>query len=195
MMMTLVEFFDPGLVILPVHRLMRGITPATLAGLGGQLENFFIVESIPLAGLDSNLSEAVLDGLKPRVNDEVVLGVLGLEPGYLIVARKRQDIFIEGIMPEGRSQAYRELDVSLLNHLILGKMLGLADGEGETVYTTDVGEALQLVKVGEYQVAFLLSPPNLEVVKTVTNARDKMPQKSTYFYPKLPTGLVINLLD
>jgi len=181
-MMELVDFFDPGLIVLPLHRLVRGIAPSILVGLGDQLRNFFVVESVTLKTGDCQLS-----------NDSC-LGILGLQPDSLVVLRRRQDISLETMMPGNRSQAYREFGVSILNHVILDKVLGGAKAL-EVAYTVDLKEAYQQITEGKYQLAFLLNPPHPEMVKAVADAQDRMPSKSTYFYPKLPAGLIINHLD
>jgi uncharacterized protein (DUF1015 family) len=97
-------------------------------------------------------------------------------------------------MPAARSQAYRELSVSLLNHLILEEILGIDSSKDDVKYTADVDEAYRRVIEGDYQLAFVTSLPKVEVVKTIADAGDRMPRKSTYFYPKVPAGLVINPL-
>jgi hypothetical protein len=184
-MMELVDFSDPGLLVLPLHRLVRDIASSILVGLGDQLKNFFALESVPLkAGSPGAL---VLPA-------DSCLGILGLQPGSLVVLRRRQDISLEALMPGNRSQAYREFGVSILNHIILYKLLGLTSKEN-VAYTVDLQEAYQQIKEGKYQLAFLLNPPQPEMVKAVADAQDRMPSKSTYFYPKLPAGLIINPLD
>jgi len=184
-MMELVDFSDPGLVVLPLHRLVRGIESSSLVGLGDQLRNFFVLESVPLKAGGPDESGLSTDSC---------LGILGLQPGSLVVLRRRQDISLEAMMPGNRSQAYREFDVSILNHIILDKMLGLTSKEN-VAYTVDLKEAYQQIKEGKYQLAFLLNPPRPEMVKAIADAQDRMPSKSTYFYPKLPAGLIINPLD
>jgi uncharacterized protein (DUF1015 family) len=181
-MMELVDFSDPGLVVLPLHRLVRGIAPSILVGLEDQLRNFFALESVPLKAGDCQLPT------------DSCLGILGLQPDSLVVLKRRQDISLEAMMPGNRSQSYREFDVSILNHIILDKMLGLTSKE-DVSYTVDLKEAYQQIKEGKYQLAFLLNPPQPEMVKAVVDAKDRMPSKSTYFYPKLPAGLIINPLD
>jgi uncharacterized protein (DUF1015 family) len=181
-MLELVEFSDPGLVVLPLHRLVRGITPSILEGLEDQFRNFFVLESVPLKAGDYQLPA------------DSCLGILGLQPGSLVVLKRRQDISLEATMPRNRSQAYRAFDVSILNHIILDKILGLTSKE-DVAYTVDLKEAYQQIKEGKYQLAFLLKPPQPEMVKAVADAQDRMPSKSTYFYPKLPAGLIINPLD
>ncbi len=181
-MMELVDFSDSGLVILPLHRLVRGIEPSALMKLENQLRNFFILESVPLKTGGCYLPT---DGY---------LGILGLQPDVLVVLKRRQDIFLEVIMPGNRSQAYREFNVSILNHIILDNILGLTSTE-DIAYTVDLQESCQQIKDGRYQLAFLLNPPQPGMVKAVADAQDRMPSKSTYFYPKLPAGLIINPLD
>jgi len=181
-MMELVDFSDPGLVVLPLHRLVRGIVPSILGGLEDQLRNFFVLESVPLKAGDCQLPT------------DSCLGILGLQPGSLVVLKRRQDISLEAVMPGNRSQAYREFNVSILNHIILDKVLS-GTKVLDVAYTVDLKEAYQQIKEGEYQLAFLLNPPQPEMVKAVADAQDRMPSKSTYFYPKLPAGLIINPLD
>jgi uncharacterized protein (DUF1015 family) len=181
-MMELVDFSDPGLVVLPLHRLVRGIESSILAGLGDRLRNFFALKSIPL------------EAGRWHLPTDSCLGILGLQPSSLVVLKKRRDVSLETMMPDNRSQAYREFGVSILNHIILDAVLSEAK-DLDVAYTVDWKEAFQQIKEGKYQLAFLLSPPQLEIVKTIADAQDRMPSKSTYFYPKVPAGLVINPLD
>jgi len=180
-LMELVEFSDAGLVVLPLHRLVRGIAASSLVGLGDRLGDFFTLESVPLRTGSWHLPV------------DSYLGVLGLQVGSLVVLRKRQDVSIEAMIPGNRSQAYREFGVSILNHIILDKVLSRAE-DLDVAYSVDLKEAHEQIREGKYQLAFLLHSPGPEMVKAVADARDRMPRKSTYFYPKLPTGLVINPL-
>jgi uncharacterized protein (DUF1015 family) len=201
-MMELVDFSDPGLVILPLHRLVRGIAPSVLVGLEKQLGNFFTLELVSLSG-DSlasyhyepfALSAIVSETKQYRRPQDIVLGILGLRAGSLVLLRSRQDVSLEAMIPGNRSQAYRQFNISILNHIILDKMLGLTSKEN-IAYTVDLKEAYQKINEGKYQLAFLLNPPQSEMVKAVADVQDRMPSKSTYFYPKLPAGLIINPLD
>jgi uncharacterized protein (DUF1015 family) len=112
----------------------------------------------------------------------------------VVVLKRRQDVSLEAMMPGSRSQTYREFGVSILNHIVLDGVLSGAK-DMEIAYTVDLEEARQQIREGKYQLAFLLHPPQVEMVKTVADAQDRMPRKSTYFHPKLPAGLVINPLD
>ncbi len=184
-MMELVDFFDPGLLVLPIHRLVRGITSSALMKLEDRLRNFFALESVPLKAGSPDWS---------GLSDDICLGILGLQPNTLIVLRRRQDIPLETLMPGDRSRAYREFDVSILNHIILDKILDLTSKKN-VAHTVDLKEAYQQIEERKYQLAALVKPPRPEMVKAVADAHDRMPSKSTYFYPKLPAGLIINPLD
>jgi uncharacterized protein (DUF1015 family) len=205
-MMELVDFSDPGLVVLPIHRLVRGVAPSALAGLEKQLETFFALEFVYL-GEDSLVGRgyqvfalstvAGSSCRRPEQADAIGdadLGILGLRTGALALLRCRKDVSLETLMPADRSPAYRRFGVSILNHIILDNVLRGAK-ELEVAYTVDVADAYQQIKTGKYQLAFLLSPPHPGMVKAVADEQDRMPRKSTYFYPKLPAGLVINPLD
>ena len=191
-MMELVEFSDPGLVVLPVHRLVRGIAPSALAKLESQLENFFTLDFVPLTEDSPSYCERS-DAISKMING-AILGILGLEPQSLVALKQRQGISMETMMPHNRSQAYKEFSISILNHIILDNVLSGAKAL-DIVYTVDVDEAYQQIKEGKYQLAFLLNSPQPEILQAAANAKDKLPRKSTYFYPKLPTGLIINPLD
>jgi len=205
-MMELVDFSDPGLVVLPLHRLVRGIVPSALAGLEKQLDNFFTLELISLSedsfaryqrepfALSVISSPDFIGAKQSRSPQDIVLGILGLRAGILVLLRRRQDISLEALMPGNRSQAYREFGVSILNHIILDTVLGGAK-DLDIAYTVDLKETYQQIKEGKYQLAFMLNPPQPGMVKAVVDAQDRMPSKSTYFYPKLPAGLIINSLD
>ena len=100
------------------------------------------------------------------------------------------------MMPYFHSELYKRLDVSILDHIILEKLLGLSGEREEAIlaYCFDKLDAVNRVLDQEYQLAFLLSPVKAEVVKAIADAGDRMPRKSTYFYPKLPAGLVFHRL-
>jgi len=181
-MMELVEFSDPGLVILPIHRVVRGLPPSVLARLPHELEKFFSLEIFPWEAQNFRLPPGG------------ILGIWGLLPNSLVVLRTRKDAFIGSFMPVPRSRVYREFNVSILNHVILENMLK-CNNTAEVAYTVDVEQACEGVNQGIYQLAFLLSAPSVELVKAIAQVHDRMPPKSTYFYPKVPAGLVINPLN
>jgi len=180
-MMTLVSLSTPGLFVLPVHRLVRGLSPSTLADFKNRLEEFFTLESTSQDSLDSSLTEGKI-------------GVLGLKPEKAMVLRLHPEVDVKEIMPKDHPEAYRRLDVSFFQHLIVEKLLKTHD-RVEIGYTHSAEIAKSQIENGEYQLAFLLSSISVERIKAIADSNDRMPGKSTYFYPKLPTGLVINSLS
>ena len=188
-MMTLVDFADPGLVILPAHRMVRGISRAALDELLPELETFFNVEEVPL---DRANMERQLDALLQKQLGEVKLVLAGLTAAQLLVLRLRDFAAASKMMPYFHSEIYRRLDVSVLDHVILENLLGLGfeREESSLSYCYDKVDAVNKVLSHEFQLAILLNPVEAGAIKGIADVGDRMPRKSTYFYPKLPAGLV-----
>jgi uncharacterized protein (DUF1015 family) len=90
---------------------------------------------------------------------------------------------------------WQSLDVNVLEYAVLRDALGLTASEGAVEYTQDASRAMREVEPGRWPLAFLLNATKIEQVLAVADAGEKMPAKSTYFYPKLPTGLVLHAFD
>ena len=99
-------------------------------------------------------------------------------------------------MPYFHGELYKRLDVSIIDHIIMEKLLGLNISEDKTTlaFSYDRLEAVNKVLDQEYQLAFILSPVKAGVLKAISDSGDRLPRKSTYFYPKLPAGLIFNRL-
>jgi uncharacterized protein (DUF1015 family) len=192
-MMSLVEFSDPGLIILAPHRLVRGISKAALNGLETRLKVFFEIEEVPLNTPD------IWNDMERRLSssDRVRVGLFGVDEENLLVLTLSDLAAASSMMPYFHSDLYRELDVSIVDHIILENLLALSSDNEKTGldYSYDISDAVERVLAQEYQLTLLLSPIKPEVIKMVADAGDKMPRKSTYFYPKSPSGLVLNKLD
>jgi uncharacterized protein (DUF1015 family) len=182
-MMTLVPFSDPGLVMLPIHRLIRNVEPEKIKYMKEQLSKYFDIKFSPLN--NAELSESRSTGIK----------LIGLEPDQIIILRPLTSTSLNDFMPGERSSIYKRLDVSIVEHAIIENLLGLQNDSSNITYTPDTAQAVKLVQDGHYQLAFILNPMSVTTIKAIADAGDRMPRKSTYFYPKLPTGLVINRLD
>lgn len=187
-MMTLVDFADPGLIILPPHRLLRGLPHASLDGLMAKLDLFFEVEALPLDE----------DGVWPQVDEllaesgKIRLVLFGLKQGQLLMLTLRDLATAGQMMPYFHSEAYKKLDVSVVDHVILEELLAMSSDEVSGIdYSYNRQDAVRRVAAGEYQLAFILKPVSAAVVKAIADAGDRMPRKSTYFYPKLPSGLLM----
>lgn len=185
-LMALTEATDRGLLVLPTHRLVhRRVTPAVWHAI----ERWFDVEPMP--------GGEVLARLTDRDEAETRFGVLAPDGARMVTLRDRAGV--ESAMPTGQPAAWRRLDVSVLQYGILAPAFNIDDAAlaaGDAVtYTQDAAEAAAAVARGTAQAAFLLNATPVEQVMAVADAGGRMPQKSTYFYPKLPTGLVMNQLD
>jgi uncharacterized protein (DUF1015 family) len=192
-MMNLVSFNDPGMVILAPHRLLRDLEHEAVNTLESRLAEFFDVENLPLHKKNvwdevdrlMNKPGTVRFAYQMRGNNHV--SVLSLKPNAINTQT----------MPLFHSEIYRRLDVSIIDHVILEKILGLGIGgknEPRISFEHDREAAIHGVAHGDFQVAFYVKPVNPELIKEFADAGEKMPRKSTYFYPKAPAGLVINTI-
>lgn len=192
-MMSLVEFSDPGLMILAPHRLVRGLPKSNLEGLYGKLKSFFSIEEVNIK--HPEVWVRIEDILKHSSVPRIVLFGINQDSLFLLTLINREEV--SKMMPYFHSDIYKNLDVSIVDHIVLENLLALNhEKERESLaFSYDMHDAVEKVKTQEYQLALLLSPVRPEMIKSISDAGDKMPRKSTYFYPKSPSGLVINRLD
>lgn len=190
-MIFLCDMGHPGLVVFPTHRIVRDLEffdkDAVLAKCG----EYFDIEKFTTAdGMEQTLADKDAQGKK----------AFGFYTGkgewYLITLK---DISVmDALLPE-MSTYSRQLDVTVLHTLILEKIFGI-DKENmaqqiNLTYTKFFEEALSVVDEGRAQCSFVLNPTKVTEIRDVASAGEKMPQKSTYFYPKMITGMVMNKLD
>jgi len=188
-LMALIAFEDPGLVILPTHRLVQGLPAERISRLSEHLSQYFAIDQL---AADVSPDQALSD-------------LSAVEPGAFLLVMGSETLRVRA-QPEAerrmaatnRSEAWQRLDVALLQTLVLDEALGL-DAEAVTggnflTYTRDVVVAAQAARSGAAQLAALMRPTPVTHLRDVALAGERMPQKSTYFYPKLITGLAINPL-
>jgi len=197
LLMVLVNLYDPGLVILPTHRLITK-TGVDREQLINALRQDFEIQSC--GEKDAGAIGKLLADMAQLNEDEGIKSrqVLGLYLGdgqfYTLALRDKN--VLSPKMPADHSQAWQTLDVSVLQYIILENILGIdkeALAGGEAVhYTRDTGEAMKKVDDGTHKMAFIMNPTLIAEVTEVAANGEKMPQKSTFFYPKMITGLVIN---
>jgi uncharacterized protein (DUF1015 family) len=187
-LMCLVALEDPGLTIFPTHRLVRGLDDERRAALQAALERDFTIEPAPEGELAPPPQE--------RATTPLELGYVDSSARRLRLTLRDQAI-ADAALP-GYSDAYRHLDTGVLETLLLKKALGLSDDDishfNGLFYARDTAEAEAMVASGEYEAAFLMRPTPVEQVREVAAAGENMPPKSTFFYPKLLTGLLFNPL-
>ena len=187
-MMMLVNMENDGLVVFPTHRLVRNLKNFSREKVIDGCRDYFDISEID--GIEN--IEKTLDGLYSK--GEKAFGFYcGGEKCTLLVLKGKK--IMSEFMPD-KSPASQGLDVSILHTLILERVMGI-DKENmakqiNLTYTRDLSEAVEGVRNGDFQCSFILNPTRVTEIRDVAATGEKMPQKSTYFYPKLITGLVIN---
>jgi uncharacterized protein (DUF1015 family) len=185
-LMCLVALQDPGLTVFPTHRLVRGLRPDQHETLADALKRDFEIQR-----LDST------DALAPPSGDTVRIGYIDahFQQPYMLTL---SDPAIADAALGDRAEPYRRLDTAVLEALILKGALGMTDEDIDHLdglgYARDFTQALDLVRSAEYDAAFFMAPTPVERVQEVAAAGESMPPKSTYFFPKVPTGLLFNPL-
>ena len=184
--MLITPLEDPGLLVLPTHRLLKLPPGRTLGGMLSQLRTWGWTSEQPvgLAELQARLA-------LPAAYGRVGIGLFA----------ERRFSYFEGLVasPEVESlpPSVRALDVAQVHEGILGPLLGLdrevADAGVLIAYSRDPGEVRARVASGEFDAGLFLRPPTLEQVQAVADSRSVMPHKSTYFWPKPPSGLLLAL--
>jgi uncharacterized protein (DUF1015 family) len=185
-LMFLCSLQDSGLTIFPTHRLLKGLDENKRAALRKTIEQRF------------DVSEITFDELEPAPGDRVEFGYLdSFHKRPLRLTLKDQAAADEAL--EGRSEAYRHLDTAVLEALILKGALGMSEDDVANKrglgYSKDFADARDAVESGRADAAFFMRATPVEQVREVAEAGESMPPKSTFFYPKIPTGLVFNPLD
>ena len=190
---TLVNLFDEGLLVLPTHRVVGNIKSFSSAKLLKQLNDLFVIETYP----DKNNLAEFMKNLKLRGSKQPVFGMYADDSLYLLQLKDSQAP--EKYLPGERSAAWKNLDVAILDNMILDNIMGIGAQERKNqdnlAYSRSEQWVIEQIDNKQYQVGFLINATGVDEIVAVAQARDKMPQKSTYFYPKLITGLIINNLD
>lgn len=190
-MMMLVDMEHPGLVVFPTHRLVRNLDSFNAERvIDGCKEYFDVTEHNNINTIESTLMELYNQGKKAYA---FYCG----GSSYKLLVLKDTNI-IKKLLPNA-STATQQLDVTILHTLILEKIFGI-DAENmakqiNLTYTKIFDEAISSVQQGNSQCAFILNPTRVSEIREVASNGEKMPQKSTYFYPKMITGLVMNQLE
>ena len=192
-LMALVAREDPGLLVLPTHRLLKGVSVPD--DLPARLERSFVVEDVSDVARDW----PELRSLLAAKSEELAAFALAMDDGRRVIAQARDAASIADDVPADAPASWRSLDAAVLQEVVLRGILGIdqqrAAADGSMAFTHDGDEALRLVASGAYGLVFLLRPTPVDGVLALADAGERMPQKSTYFHPKLPAGLVMNPLD
>jgi uncharacterized protein (DUF1015 family) len=193
-MMHLIADDDPGLVILPLHRLVKDVTTSDLARLLDQLRADFAIEirqTPDAASLDAALAE-----LQTRGERGQAVGLCSSERSEIVLLTREPGAALPAAIPADRDASWQSLDVVLVDFTIVRPLLTARSlhAEDAITYVRDADNAVEQVRSGAADLAVLLNPTRVEQVAAVARAGERMPEKSTYFYPKAPTGLVLRPL-
>jgi uncharacterized protein (DUF1015 family) len=187
-LMNLVSLEDPGLTVFPTHRLLTGLAdPSSQQALDSGLERLFEVEEVPAADLEPA--------------GERGIGVFGYVDSHQrrgLRLRLRDTAELDRVL-DGRPEAYRRLDAVILEALVLRGILRMTEEDVEAkrgiAYAKGTEEVWAEIESGRADSAFLLRPAPVEEVREVAASGETMPPKSTYFFPKVLTGMVFNPLS
>ncbi len=196
-MMSLSSLKDPGMVIFPAHRLIKAVAAEETGAMLDKAADFFEIHTF---SIDSGQNDA-LTRLELAMKDNTGRNAIG------VFIKNRAAFFMlllkAGIMEKlyagDMAEPLRALDVSVLTRLIMMELLGFDQGrlddETKIGYAVSVADAVKAVQEETADMAFLLNPTRIEQVQRVAEQGLIMPRKSTYFYPKVGSGLVFNLLQ
>lgn len=205
-MMMCISMDDPGMVVLPTHRLFRGVSSISSAGLIAKLGDAFDCENV---GVGIERAESVWEVI--AVEDrQSTLGFYCRQDDTWVLARLTDQGAddLAALAPE-QSEEWRDLGVSILHKLVIQKLLGYAELPSPS-YVHEIAEVVDGLSQGDsagrdatgqvgsgqpFELACLVMPATLDHVKAISENGERMPAKSTYFYPKLLSGLVINSLE
>jgi len=185
-LMCLVAIEDPGLTVLPTHRLVAGLDEQRRHALAQALELDFQISPVPLEQIAPPPGEGPLQ-----------MGYIDRERQQALRLTLKDQALAEAAL-DANTPAYRRLDTAVLEVLLLKRALGLSDEDiahlNGLFYARDADEAVESVRSGRYDAAFLMRPTPVGLVRDVAAGGENMPPKSTNFFPKLLTGLLFNPL-
>ncbi|HEX4718617.1 MAG TPA: DUF1015 domain-containing protein [Thermoleophilaceae bacterium] len=186
-LMFLCAMEDPGIVILPTHRLLTDLkTPEKQEGIANALREHFDIERV------------ALENIEPPAGELPAFGYIDAHFKQPFRLTLKDPKSLEQAMPD-KPDAYRRLDTAALEALILRGPAGLSEDDishlNGLAYARDTEDALDAVNSGRADAAFILRGTPIDQVRKVVAAGETMPPKSTFFYPKVPTGLIINPLE
>jgi uncharacterized protein (DUF1015 family) len=199
-MLALANICHEGLVVLATHRVVGNLANFSRDKLLSELKGDFEVTEYPFDGPDTKTDARQKMLARMKAEYDANNNAFGLYAGgafYVAVLRNRQAM---DKVASQMSRPWRSLDVSVLHKLILEKCLGIGEKQlaegGNVEYVKDtpnaIDELIAGIDAGRKQAAFFTNPPKLEQMQMVAEAGERMPQKSTFFYPKIYTGLTIN---
>ena len=187
-LMLLTPLSDPGLTVFGTHRLLTGLkddTAKQLAIREGLMRDF-------------EIEQVSRDELEPRANGAVQLGYMDSFHKQPFMLTLKDPSIAEAALP-GKPEPYRRLDTAVLEAIVLKGALGMTDDDISHQrglgYSKSFDDAREAVESGRADAGFFMRATPVDQVREVAETGESMPPKSTYFYPKIPTGLIFSLLE
>ncbi len=196
-MMTLFRLDDPGLTILPTYRLVKGLDKLSDQRFNELLSANFEISEIDWT--DTSDPEAVEKVQEKVLGGAHTFGAFIPSLNKAFVLRLKSEDILDKEISDDKSKEWKCLDVAILHSLIIDRLEALSSEpfslENNVSYIRNLEEGIEQTVKGEFQVLFLLKPVSLFQIREVVENGELMPQKSTDFFPKLKSGLVMNPLD
>jgi uncharacterized protein (DUF1015 family) len=185
-LMCLVALQDPGLTVFPTHRLVNKLKPEQHETLANAIRADFDIEAL-----------TTTDALEPTPGETVRIGYIDAHFKRPFMLTLKDQAIADVALPD-HAEPYRRLDTAVLEALILKGALQLTDEHIDHLdglgYARDSAQARHYIETGAYDAAFFMSATPVERIQAVAAAGESMPPKSTYFFPKVPTGFLFNPL-
>lgn len=190
-MVILVNMFDKGLSVLPTHRLIK-MPDINLKDLIAKLEKYFKIEELEIDEYLDSVSKKILNDIKTDGDHKFAMYVGKKYYVFTLKNEKSMDEFAGD-----RSKTWRTLDVSILHKIVLEYGMGITQEnlEDHVKYTRDDEEAVGFVDDNKFDLSFIMNATKIHELKAIADAGEHMPQKSTYFLPKMLSGLVMYKMD
>jgi uncharacterized protein (DUF1015 family) len=197
-MMYLSSMEDPGMIILPAHRMLNEVPAVDRVALIQKAVDFFDIVKIPFENdVRENARIEFISRLRSNMS-RTNIGIFMKDQPEFYLLKLKPDVMAR-IFEDEVPESLRDLDVTVLTRLIFMKILGFdqarLDNEKLIAYASDDQKAIEAVSAGKHDITFILNPTKIEQVRRIAEDGWVMPRKGTYFYPKVITGLVINKLS
>ena len=197
-MMYLCSMEDPGLIILPAHRMLNQVPAVARASLIKKAEAYFDIIKIPYKNGQQAEARAQFMSILSSNNSKNCIGVFMKDRRELNLLTLKPGI-MDQMFTDELPEVVRNIDVTVLSRLIFMEIFGFDqfrhDNEKLIAYSSTAKDAIDAVDTGKHDIAFIMNPTKIQQVRKIAEAGLVMPRKATYFFPKVITGQVLNKLD
>lgn len=197
--MMLVDMHNQELTVLPVHRVLKNLESNIVTDLIDNLKPYFDIETLPFSAQDElQQRQQFLDQIEQRGKTQHVFGMYSGNSNYYLLTLKDEQL-LDKILKQKNAENWKKLDVAILHSLIIDYLLHIktiaSQIQTHIKFVKDDDKAIDLVNSNKYQLAFFVNPTKVDQIREISDQGAVLPQKSTYFYPKPLSGLVMFRLD